>query len=196
MQKPAQSKGIDDQPQTASNEVKLPSSRKIYVETNGNTVNQTKHNLRVPFREIALSPSKDFDGRLEENPPVRVYDTSGIWTDPKMKCDVREGLPALRRDWIVGRGDVEEYVGREILPQDNGYLTKGAEEYARVSGPDGVSFQKQSSQGDSRTQQAHEVTDLAVHHRFVGHGAADFIAQHGPEFPASPSASWELGRRT
>ncbi len=44
------------------------------------------------------------------------------------KCDVRDGLPALRRDWIVGRGDVEEYEGREILPQDNGYLTKGAED--------------------------------------------------------------------
>ncbi len=115
-----------------SDEVKLPSSRKTYVETNGNTVNQNKHNLRVPFREIALSPSKDFDGTLQENSPVRVYDTSGVWTDPAAKCDVREGLPALRRDWIVGRGDVEEYVGREILPQDNGYLTKGAEEFAKA----------------------------------------------------------------
>ncbi len=115
-----------------SDEVKLPSSRKIYVETNGNTVNQNKHNLRVPFREIALSPSKDFDGTLQENPPVRVYDTSGVWTDPAAKCDVREGLPALRRDWIVGRGDVEEYEGREIVPQDNGYLTRGAEEFAKA----------------------------------------------------------------
>jgi len=115
-----------------SDEVKLPASRKIYVETNGSTVNQNKHNLRVPFREIALSPSKDFDGNLEENPPVRVYDTSGVWTDPDAKCDVREGLPQLRREWITGRGDVEEYTGREILPQDNGYLTKGAEEVAKI----------------------------------------------------------------
>ena len=115
-----------------SDEVKLPASRKIYVETNGSTVNQNKHNLRVPFREIALSPSKDFDGELEENPPVRVYDTSGVWTDPTVKCDVREGLPTLRREWILGRGDVEEYDGREILPQDNGYLTKGAEEFAKA----------------------------------------------------------------
>ncbi len=115
-----------------SDEVKLPASRKIYVETNGNTINQNKQNLRVPFREIALSPSKDFDGNLEENPPVRVYDTSGVWTDPQVKCDVREGLPQLRREWILGRGDVEEYVGREILPQDNGYLTKGAEDVAKI----------------------------------------------------------------
>jgi len=115
-----------------SEEVKLPSSRKVYVETNGNTVNQNKHNLRVPFREIALSPSKDFDGTLQENAPVRVYDASGVWTDPATKCDVRDGLPALRRDWIVSRGDVEEYEGREVLPQDNGYLTKGAEEFAKA----------------------------------------------------------------
>ena len=115
-----------------STEVKLPSSRKIYVETNGNTVNQSKHNLRVPFREINLSPSKEMDGSLEENPPVRVYDTSGVWTDPLEKCDVREGLPSLRREWVLARADVEEYEGREILPQDNGYLTKGAEDVAKI----------------------------------------------------------------
>ncbi len=118
-----------------STEVKLPNSRKIYVETNGSTINQNKHNLRVPFREISLSPSKDFDGNLEENPSVRVYDTSGVWQDETVKCNEREGLPSLRRDWIIARGDVEEYVGREILPQDNGYLTKGAEEFAKVKPP-------------------------------------------------------------
>ena len=116
----------------SSDEVRLPNSRKIYVETDGSTADQNKHELRIPFREIALSSSKDFDGTFEENPPVRVYDTSGPWTDPQVKCDVREGLAALRREWIVGRGDVEEYVGREIRPQDNGYLTKGAEEIAKI----------------------------------------------------------------
>jgi phosphomethylpyrimidine synthase len=126
------SENIIEKPEKTSDEVKLPASRKIYVETNGNTVNQNKHNLRVPFREIALSASKDFDGRLEENPPVRVYDTSGVWTDPNLKCDVREGLPQLRREWILARNDVEEYEGRTILPQDNGYLTKGAEDVAKI----------------------------------------------------------------
>ncbi len=115
-----------------SDEVSLPSSRKIYVETNGNTINQNKHNLRVPFREIALSPSRNMSDEIEENPPVRVYDTSGVWTDTETKCDVREGLPQLRREWITGRGDVEEYEGRTILPQDNGYLTKGAEDVAKI----------------------------------------------------------------
>ena len=115
-----------------SDEVRLPASRKIYVETNGNSVNQNSHNLRVPFREISLTPSKAMDGTIEENPPVRVYDTSGPWTDPEEKHRVRDGLPALRREWIVARGDVEEYEGRRIVPQDNGYLTKGAEDIARV----------------------------------------------------------------
>jgi phosphomethylpyrimidine synthase len=101
----------------------LPNSRKIYVEVG---------DLRVPFREISLTPSKAMDGSIEENAPVRVYDTGGPWTDPEQKHDVRDGLPPLRRDWIVARGDVEEYVGREVVPQDNGYLTKGAEDIARV----------------------------------------------------------------
>jgi phosphomethylpyrimidine synthase len=119
----------------ASDQVKLPASRKIYVETNGSTVNHTSHSLRVPFREIALTPSKAMDGTIEENPPVRVYDTSGPWTDPAQKHNVRDGLPAHRREWIIARGDVEEYEGRQVLPQDNGYLTRGAEEFARVSSP-------------------------------------------------------------
>jgi phosphomethylpyrimidine synthase len=118
-----------------SDDVKLPASSKLYVETNGNTASQNNHQLRVPFREIALTPSRAIDGTIEENPPIRVYDTSGPWTDPAHKHDVRDGLPAHRREWIVARGDVEEYEGREVLPQDNGYLTKGAEEYARVSSP-------------------------------------------------------------
>ena len=106
----------------------LPASRKIYVETNGDS----KHKLRIPFREIELTPSKAMDGTIEENAPVRVYDTSGPWTDPAQKHDVRVGLPPHRRDWIIARGEIEEYEGRKVLPQDNGYLTKGAEDLARV----------------------------------------------------------------
>lgn len=123
---------IKELKEKTSDEVNLPGSRKIYVETNGGTTNESKHNLRVPFREINLSPTRNHKDEIEENAPVRVYDTSGVWTDPNEKCDVREGLPAVRRDWILARGDVEEYAGREILPQDNGYLTKGAEDIAKI----------------------------------------------------------------
>lgn len=115
-----------------SGKVRLPASQKIYVEPKDNSVNRNKYNLRVPFRKISLSPSKNINGNIEKNLPVIVYDTSGFWTDPNEKCDVREGLPQLRRKWILDRSDVEEYKGREIQPQDNGYLTRGAEELARV----------------------------------------------------------------
>ncbi|MDT4952828.1 MAG: phosphomethylpyrimidine synthase [Acidobacteriota bacterium] len=107
-----------------SDEVSLPNSRKVYVEG-------AQAGVRVPFREITQNVTRNFDGQVEENPPVRVYDTSGVWDDPAVACDVREGLPLLRREWIVGREDVEEYEGRNVLPEDNGYLTAGAEEYAR-----------------------------------------------------------------
>ncbi|MGH9903041.1 MAG: phosphomethylpyrimidine synthase ThiC, partial [Pyrinomonadaceae bacterium] len=86
--------------------------------------------MRVPFREISLAPTRGADGRVEENPPVRVYDTSGPWGDPDCSPLVRDGLPALRREWITARGDVEEYEGREVRPEDDGYLTAGAAEFA------------------------------------------------------------------
>jgi phosphomethylpyrimidine synthase len=107
-----------------SDEVSLPNSRKIYIEGK-------EPGVRVPFREITQNVTKTFDGRTEENGAVRVYDTSGVWGDPDVRCDVREGLAALRREWIIGRDDVEEYEGRIVKPEDNGYLTAGAEEYAR-----------------------------------------------------------------
>jgi phosphomethylpyrimidine synthase len=91
-----------------TDEIKFPNSTKIYVTTNGDTRNDAKIELNVPFREIALSPTRNMQDELEENAPVRVYDTSGVYTDDAVKHDVREGLPTLRRDWIVARGDVEE----------------------------------------------------------------------------------------
>src|SRR5438128_1570861 len=99
-------------------------SRRTYVDG-------SQPGVRVPFREIDQSPTRSFDGRLEENPPVRVYDTSGPWGDPFVNGDVRDGLPALRREWILGRGDVEEYEGREAKPIDDGYLTLGGASQAR-----------------------------------------------------------------
>ena len=72
------------------------------------------------MREISLSPTTGAFGE-EENAPVRVYDTSGPYTDPDVQIDIHEGLGALRTKWITGRGDVEEYNGRTVRPEDNGY---------------------------------------------------------------------------
>jgi phosphomethylpyrimidine synthase len=102
----------------------LPNSRRVYVP------GQRHENLRVPMREIQLSPTKSFSGTLEQNEPVRAYDCSGPWGDPAFTGTVEEGLPALRAKWIRARGDVEEYDGREVKPQDNGYLSEKHAEYA------------------------------------------------------------------
>ncbi len=102
----------------------LPNSSRVYVAGK-------QPGVRVPFREITLNPTRNFDGTLEQNESVRVYDTSGPWGDPDIKGDVREGLSELRREWIVGRGDVEEYQGRELQPIDDGYLTFDAANQAR-----------------------------------------------------------------
>jgi len=71
--------------------------------------------LKVAMREIALEPSAN-------EPPLRVYDTSGPYTDPQAQIDIMAGLPELRRDWIRTRGDVEEVAQREVRPEDNGQL--------------------------------------------------------------------------
>ena len=71
--------------------------------------------LKVAMREIHMEPSAN-------EAPVRVYDTSGPYTDPDARIDIMAGLPELRRDWIRGRGDVEEVDQRAVKPEDNGQL--------------------------------------------------------------------------
>jgi phosphomethylpyrimidine synthase len=78
-------------------------SRKIYIEG-------SRPDIRVPFREISLSDTPSAFG-AEKNPPVVVYDTSGPYTDPNVKIDIRNGLPALRAGWIAERNDTEELPG-------------------------------------------------------------------------------------
>jgi phosphomethylpyrimidine synthase len=99
-------------------------SRRIYIDG-------AQPGVRVPFREIDQNQTRSFDGTMEENPPVRVYDTSGPWGDPAVRCEVSDGLPALRLQWIRERGDVEEYSGRSVEPIDDGYLTFEAANQAR-----------------------------------------------------------------
>ncbi len=88
-------------------------SQKVYVPG-------SRTDIKVPMREIKLSPTTGTFGE-EENLPLRVYDTSGPYTDPNYSVDITKGLPALRKVWIQERGDVEEYEKREIQPGDNGY---------------------------------------------------------------------------
>ncbi|MYM61781.1 phosphomethylpyrimidine synthase ThiC [Pseudomaricurvus sp. HS19] len=92
----------------------LSGSRKIYLSG-------SRADIRVPFREIELSPTRLQDDQLEENPPVRVYDTSGPYTDPDVTIDVRKGLAKLRENWILERGDTE------LLENPTSHYTKTRE---------------------------------------------------------------------
>src|SRR5262245_46856201 len=82
-----------------ANSEPLPASRKVYLAG--------RSGIRVPMREIALQPTVGADGTITENAPLRVYDTSGPYTDPAVEIDLRRGLPELRRPWLRVRGDYD-----------------------------------------------------------------------------------------
>ncbi|MCC6336840.1 MAG: phosphomethylpyrimidine synthase ThiC [Myxococcales bacterium] len=67
--------------------------------------------LRVPMREITLSPTKHADGRSTENPALTVYDTSGPYSDPTVELDLKRGLPPVREGWIARHKDLEQLSG-------------------------------------------------------------------------------------
>ena len=77
-----------------------PSSHKVYIEG-------SRPDIRVPMREITLTATVTEQG-LEENPPLRVYDSSGIYADGTASIDLRKGLPLLRQGWIEERDDTEQ----------------------------------------------------------------------------------------
>src|SRR5436305_11341892 len=85
-------------------------SRKVY------STPEAAPDLRVPLREIMLDPSAN-------EPPVTVYDSSGVYTDDKAGIDVEHGLKRTRVEWVRARGGVEEYDGRPIQPVDNGNVS-------------------------------------------------------------------------
>jgi phosphomethylpyrimidine synthase len=86
----------------------LPGSKKVYVDG-------TRAGMKVPMREIEQS-----DTNGVQNPPIRVYDTSGPYTDPEYKVELEKGLQAPRHSWILERGGIEAYEGREVKPEDDG----------------------------------------------------------------------------
>ncbi len=79
----------------------FPGSKKVYVKGE-------LHDINVAMREIELSDTKDFDGNEILNSNITVYDTSGPYTDVNYKVDITEGLPRIREQWILERGDVEK----------------------------------------------------------------------------------------
>jgi phosphomethylpyrimidine synthase len=85
----------------------FPASRKVHA------CGRQYPEISVAMREIDLEASAG-------EPSVRVYDTSGPYSDPAIEIDINRGLPELRRPWVLARGDVEFHDGREVKPEDNG----------------------------------------------------------------------------
>ncbi|HSR80307.1 MAG TPA: phosphomethylpyrimidine synthase, partial [Hyphomicrobiaceae bacterium] len=85
----------------------ISASSKVYASPEGHP------DVRVPLREIALSKESG-------EPPFRVYDPSGPYTDANATIDVETGLPRMRAPWVRERGGCEQYQGRQIKPEDNG----------------------------------------------------------------------------
>jgi phosphomethylpyrimidine synthase len=132
----------------------FPSSRKVHVR------GQLHPELSVAMREIDLEASAG-------EPPVRAYDTSGLYSDPRAEIDIPKGLPELRKPWIVARGDVEFYQGREIKPEDNG-LRRGEES--------GVSLFDRGRRQVLRAKAGAAVTQIAYARRGIITPEMEYVA--------------------
>ncbi|HXU39383.1 MAG TPA: phosphomethylpyrimidine synthase ThiC [Blastocatellia bacterium] len=158
----------DSEPHAEST-FQFPNSARIYIEGSARSI-------RVPMREVHLNVTRGVNGAIEENEPVRLYDSSGPWGDPEANCSVHDGLPGLRREWIISRGDVEEYEGRDIVPQDDGYLTEGAREYALLKDNARLEPFPGAQRRPLRAKQGHAVTQMHYAKRGIVTPEMEFIA--------------------
>ena len=152
----------------------LPGSKRVYV------AGKIHAGVRVPMREIELTPTKSYTGAIEQNEPVRVYDCAGPWGEPEFKGTVEEGLPALRAKWIRARGDVEEHDGRPAQPIDDGYLSEQHRGLAQARRQDETSFHLDKTALPKRkilrAKSGRVVTQLAYARRGIITPEMEFIA--------------------
>jgi phosphomethylpyrimidine synthase len=175
-------KPAENETTPANHDKPLPNSRRIYIDGK-------QPGVRVPFREISQNQTRSFNNILEENLPVRVYDTSGPWGDPAVRGDVREGLPSLRRHWILSRGDTEEYEGRELQPIDDGYLTFDAANQARQKEKGRLEDFPALSRTPLRAKSGHCVTQMHYARRGIVTPEMEFIA-----IRENLGRAWDRGR--
>jgi len=152
-----------------NHETSFPASRRVYK------VGQ-QSGVRVPFRQIRQHVTRTINESIEVNDPVYVYDTSGPWGDPVYQGDVRDGLPPLRREWILSRGDVEEYTGRDVTPVDNGYRTAEEALYAREKARGRLEEFPGLRRAPLRARSGHRVTQMHYARRRIVTPEMEFIA--------------------
>jgi phosphomethylpyrimidine synthase len=132
----------------------FPASRKVQVP------GRVHSGISVAMREIELEASAG-------EPAVRVYDTSGPYSDPSVETDINQGLPELRKPWILARGDVEFYEGREVKPEDNGL---------RRNEPSAVSLFDRGRRQVLRAKGSAAVTQIAYARRGIITPEMEYIA--------------------
>jgi len=139
-------------------ETAFPASERVYVP------GKLHPSVRVPLREISTR-----DGAR-----TRVYDTRGPWADPRLVCNVLQGLPALRLPWIQDRNDTVEYDGRTVRPEDNGYLSfqHAAQSQGRVRLESFPGLKRKPRKADKSVA----VTQLAYARRGIITPEMEFIA--------------------
>lgn len=134
---------------------RFPNSRKVYVKG-------SREDIKVPFREITLSDTVT-DYMTMKNEPVRVYDTSGPYTDNQAVIDIHKGIKRQREKWIEERGDTERYEGREVKPEDNG-------------GKEVVFFQNEFQHQPRRAKAGRNVTQMHYARQGIITPEMEFIA--------------------
>ena len=152
----------------------LPNSRRVYVQ------GAIYPDLRVPFRDILLTPGQSDRGDAQLKETVRVYDCSGPWGDPDFQGKVEQGLPALRRAWVLGRGDVEEVPGAALR--------------AWNSGADATRLPRSGQRAPLRARPGAAVTQLRYARRGVITPEMEFVAIReslGPEQSKARTAQGE-----
>ena len=158
----------------------FPNSRKIYVEG-------SRPDIRVPMREIRQSDTPASFG-AEKNPPIFVYDTSGPYTDPTVKIDIRKGLPPLRQKWIEERGDTEELA-----------VPSSAYGRARLNDPRLAELRFQATRKPRRAKTGMTVTQMHYARRGIITPEMEFVAirenLRRQEYLESLRASGPGGRR-
>ena len=178
-------KPVETEAAPITTDQQLPHSHRVYIQGR-------QPGVRVPFREISQNQTRNFDNTMEDNAPVRVYDTSGPWGDPAVNGDVREGLPSLRRHWILSRGDVEEYQGRDTQPIDDGYLTFDAADHARQKEKGRLEDFPALNRTPLRAKSGRSVTQMHYARQGIITPEMEFIAIRenlGRALPTSPGLS-------
>jgi len=134
----------------------FPASRKTWITG-------SRKDLRVPVREVSLSNGES----------VTLYDTSGPYTDPATDIDVRRGLPGMRSAWIDGRGDTEQYEGRQRQALDDGF-GQGGRDAARIEELDALS--KNLQRPPRRARSGANVTQMHYARRGIVTPEMEFVA--------------------